>query len=551
MPEELPEGYYLKNFSFLLRFVSDAYPALLDDEERALASSFFSLDEDAQKLYVRLSNRKGDLFRTDRVNYAEIPDLPSTLSRLVDQGFAVGIVPALSDAVTLCTKTELQALPQLKHLPRQSRKAELIDQLMSAETAGFSQVNPVEHHDIEVLEIYGQETLARYRLLFFGNFYQDMTEFVLHELVAPFEQYELTGQGGPFENRQAVDRLIILKNLSDLSYEVIESDTTGDDLLALLEHFPERPSERLHARRYDKTINRIARQLERLGRHAEALAAYRRTVSAPSRERRARIFSNLGDHPAALALCEAIEAQPLSESERVFARTFGNRLAKRQKLSPTFPAVRRPGDIPQSTVIMPSSSDRVELDAVQFYNANQDQAIAFYVENMLFRSLFGLCFWDVIFAPVAGVFFNPFQRGPIDLYTEDFVPNRAQLIEQRMQQIAEGEMAAIVSKTFAEKSGVTNHFVSWGYLSDELLELALTHIPISHHLLIFRRMLTDLKNNASGFPDLVLFYPDGYELIEIKGPGDKLQENQTRWFSYFIDHEIPASVVNVEYCDGS
>jgi hypothetical protein len=38
-------------------------------------------------------------------------------------------------------------------------------------------------------------------------------------------------------------------------------------------------------------------------------------------------------------------------------------------------------------------------------------------------------------------------------------------------------------------------------------------------------------------------------MIEIKGPGDKLQKNQARWFRYFQDHNIAAELVNVEYLD--
>ena len=39
-------------------------------------------------------------------------------------------------------------------------------------------------------------------------------------------------------------------------------------------------------------------------------------------------------------------------------------------------------------------------------------------------------------------------------------------------------------------------------------------------------MLADLRNNCSGFPDLILFRDGQYELVEVKGPGDRLQINQ-------------------------
>ena len=72
-------------------------------------------------------------------------------------------------------------------------------------------------------------------------------------------------------------------------------------------------------------------------------------------------------------------------------------------------------------------------------------------------------------------------------------------------------------------------------------------IPGEHLCRIFRRMLADLRNNTNGLPDLILFSGNSYQLVEIKGPGDKLQKNQTRWFEFFRQENIPASVANVEY----
>ena len=33
----------------------------------------------------------------------------------------------------------------------------------------------------------------------------------------------------------------------------------------------------------------------------------------------------------------------------------------------------------------------------------------YYLENTLIGGMFGLAFWDIIFAPAKGVFFHPFQ----------------------------------------------------------------------------------------------------------------------------------------------
>ena len=84
-------------------------------------------------------------------------------------------------------------------------------------------------------------------------------------------------------------------------------------------------------------------------------------------------------------------------------------------------------------------------------------------------------------------------------------------------------------------------------LDDVLLSRCVNNIPVEHLQLIFRRMLNDLRNNTNGLPDLILFDDSEYRMIEIKGPGDKLQKNQTRWFNFFRREKIPATVVNVEY----
>ncbi|MNH26775.1 VRR-NUC domain protein [compost metagenome] len=86
-------------------------------------------------------------------------------------------------------------------------------------------------------------------------------------------------------------------------------------------------------------------------------------------------------------------------------------------------------------------------------------------------------------------------------------------------------------------------------LSEELLTLALECIPAEHLQRLFQRLLADVKANRSGLPDLVRFWPaeKRYEFVEVKGPGDKLQDNQIRWLQYCSDHGIPVSVCHVQW----
>jgi hypothetical protein len=38
-------------------------------------------------------------------------------------------------------------------------------------------------------------------------------------------------------------------------------------------------------------------------------------------------------------------------------------------------------------------------------------------------------------------------------------------------------------------------------------------------------------------------------MIEVKGPGDRLQDNQQRWIEFCLSHEIPVAVCHVRWAD--
>jgi hypothetical protein len=173
----------------------------------------------------------------------------------------------------------------------------------------------------------------------------------------------------------------------------------------------------------------------------------------------------------------------------------------------------------------------------------------YYVENTLIKALFGLHFWDAIFAPVSGAFFHPFHTGPVDLYSRDFSAKRSVLLEQGFDRLENAEYVAQIKKTFRAKHGIQSPFVSWRHLSSGLLDMALECIPALHLRLYFTRLLSNLQKNRNGLPDLVQFWPSEkrYQMIEVKGPGDRLQDNQRRWVQFCLEHQLPVVVCHVRW----
>jgi len=523
----LPEDYYLKNFRCVLTFVESRYQDLLTDNEKDYIDAFQFLDENAQRLYARLMLRKGPFFRRDKLNYPEIEAIDQAAVQLKKSGlFAIYTRDKpidgnnVEDFLALLSKVELESL---------------LNTYLEFDTPS----GQISKH---VLLELGAEHLS------IEDFRRELQFSVYEPLGAEHLGYLIDKDTRFFSRREIIDDTMQLYHLSELAYLSIESN----DLEALLQIADmailiDEPSLR---RRRDKVVNRIARQLERLDQHHEALRLFGLSASAPARERQARmyhsVFENSGE---ALLCCEQIIAAPEDEAEFEFAAKFGRRILKKNKL--TIPEI-----YPVFEPLTPAShileiefeqGRRVEEATRCWYESNGHRAV--YVENALFTGLFGLVFWDIIFAPIKGVFFNPFQRGPVDLFTSLFRVQREELIAARLLAIEDGTvLSARAFETFDDKRYIANFLVNWQVIDRSLLQLALERIPAKHLLSVFERLLVDLRSNRSGLPDLIVF-PDtgGYQLVEVKGPGDKLQANQSRWIRHFEQVKLPFEVVNVQW----
>ncbi len=535
---DLPDHYYLDNFRFLLEFVSGRYRDLLTSGETVWCDDFFQLPDNAQRLYVRLIQRKGPLFRTDRLSYPEINSLDRAVGHLLDTGFADRAMEVgQREKLALLLKPELLALPEAAGLGTSRKKQELLAILGE---------RPVSMPAIPIIRPLHRHRMQVFRLLFFGNPDQDLTEFVLHELgVTRYETCFLDSGVRPFQDRCEIDTWLALHALAQNIHEVIDSGSQ-DDLLALIDDLPERPPGNRTGRRHDTLVNRIARQCERLSLFEQALALYRRSCTPPSRERRVRILARLNRLEESRRLCQEMAEDPGSEPEQEFSARW---LARHSGgAGRSGPAAEYS---PPVTEVCLAAKPGVPVEILAGDWFRESGASAVYVENSLLPGIFGLAFWDIIFAPVRGAFFHPFQRGPADLFSPEFQQNRKSLIDARMAEITDGyTLEAIVLSHFRSKQDLANHFVDWSRLSEDLLKATLAGLPNQGLLSVFSRLLRDPARNRSGFPDLAVFHAGRCELVEVKGPGDRLQDNQRRWLHHFSRSGIDARVLRVRFDGG-
>ncbi len=540
MPHQLPADYYLDNFRQLLDFVAERYWPLLNAREQGFHRRLTGMPREAQMLYVRLLSRRGEYFLQRKLTYPEIGNVPAAAdilacNQLLERNPKLGLEQAcaLLTKADICHRLELSPSPGrgvlLQGLDSDPRgHPTIISRLLSGEV---------------VYRVLDSDLFTTFKLCFFGNLRQDLTDFVLRDLgLFRYENYPLEQRQLLFYQRAQIDQHLQYYRSVEQLDAVLQSDTAT--ILTLWQELPPmQADDPVLNRRLQRLGNTLARQLERLGAAQQALDIYRQLQQPPARERCARILAARGDLAGSLQLCKAMIAAPANEAERHFAAEFGYRQARKKGIDWPSPQRYQP---PLQRLELKAAGIRVELASAHHLAADGD---CHYVENSLLNGMLGLLIWDIVFAPVRGAFFNPFQAAPSDFYDPGFISRRGQLLQRRLSETTNpGAMAKIVLARFESKYGISNPLVNWSGLSETLLRQALERIPLDHWQVMLRRLLSDLKQHRSGMPDLVHFPSEGgYEWIEVKGPGDRLQKNQRRWLAFFATQSIPHRVLHVDW----
>ena len=483
---------------------------------------------------MRLYTRKGPTFRLAKLNYAEIPDLPLAVEALAEAGL-VDTRPELSagEVARLLTLAELR---RLDWVPEPKRpKAELLAELDDWEDSrpprdwGLTETLLQPRHWL---------TLHRLQLLYFGNEYQSLTDFVLSDLgLFQYEDYPLGKANRWFEHSEELEQHLLIGDLKSAVYDAREAG----DVAALVElaepilHTDWLGSARPRA---DRLANRLGFRLEQWGEAERALQLFQTNDQPPARERRCRIHYKAGRFVAANEALDAIRLDPKDATEARFITRFAPRVAKKLKLA--IDPVPAPVVIEQ-THRWPQGDGSVEQQVC----ARLDDA--YWLENLLPLGVFGLIHWQWIFQPVAGAFHHPFQQAPADLYEADFLARRGLRSQQLYAELSAAQARQLIGANWDAKAGRQNPFVHWGALDKALVLRAFDALPWQHWQAICKHLWLDLKRHRAGFPDLFQFTASGGRFIEVKGPGDRLQDNQRDWLAVFEQAGIDAEVWYIRY----
>ena len=383
----------------------------------------------------------------------------------------------------------------------------------------------------------------RLRLLFFGNFHQDWTQFVLSDLgISSYERVPV--HSSPFRTRAHIDAFYRL-------HECRAALQEGAELAGIVASLPPpiTDSDWLEEHR-QRLLFQVGRAYERLDDASAARAVLSVCTHRGARLRMVRLLERAQEWRAAQALCLAVRENPQSEAERQQVRRVLPRLNRKLGMPPA-----------EKIGLTRLASFDVELElsadgrAVEFqvrdHLARQEPAHSsvHYVENGLINSLFGLLCWDAIFAPLPGAFFHEFQFGPADLESPYFYERRRERFAACFAALDTNRYLDIIRSRLRAKAGIQAPFVAWGLLKQPLLEHALLCFPPPHLRLWFEWIVRDVVENRCGFPDLVQFWPSErrYRMVEIKGPGDRLRDNQRRFLEFCTEHRMQVFVCRARW----
>lgn len=557
---ELPPKYYLEYFNYLLDFVQEKYRHILNENEWRFLRKYYCLSEDAQCLFIRFSNRKGLFFKINKLSYAELEDIPALLNELLERDFIAHVNAEKHETFgkellgvfgkdELCTRfAPIIALSQ-EHLPKAERvsyKKLKKDELVEAILRDFSFEEIAEAvRDMEpIVKVCFEFEVTFMKFLFFGNRYLDMTEFVVRDLgLIQYESHDDDKLVARFNTRKDAEDKWLITDQNDLFLQ-LKTTAPSLEVYDWFMNFADTVGELSEVAKpsYERLIIKVATHLEKSKLYDEALNTYRLTEQVPSRERQVRTLQKLGYIDEALSLCQLMIEFPKNADEKFFAFDFINYVNSKKRVykKSTTSWLHRS----ESITISEEFRRQVEMGVVDYYQRNGKLAV--FSENYVWRAIFGLIFWDIVFDPSLVAFHHPFQRRPSDLYLPDFYEKRKDIIINHLDSFNNIQSLLVyMGEHYESKFGIANPFVPW--LEDMWLVVRKAVEVIDFEALkkILHEMSKNLVENLRGFPDLFMWDDNEYCFVEVKSPTDNLSNQQLFWLHFFKEVGVNSKVLRV------
>ncbi len=502
--------------------INDRYLPVLEPAHKRFLEDFRSLPDDAQCLYIRMLNRRGRIFDGRKFTYKEIQNITDQITILLNAGFVKGLknsdVKSWFKVVTRDLLIDLISSQCANgSFGRSWPKSELIKfALHQLDFSHSTMQGAMENFIVQIRA----DDIGYLLFLFFGKIEQGLTRFTLRDLgVSGTSGYKTRFKPRFKDKASALNAWFYIQKQSEI--ELLDGnefaewgnqmaswpDAIGDQSVLLRQ----------------KVIYQLGERIEKYGETGLAEQVYATAHSWPASERLVRIVYARGDKQRAMTLLDNMMNDPSCDEELLFAEDFHQR-KYHQKRTSRITDILRSGQVIK---LDESFRNSPEEGAAEYFRVRGAQV--FHSENRLWRKLFGLLFWELLFEDEFSSIYNDFERSPKDLGTGKFYPLYSAQIEKQLAMIFDtAYMLKRLLATIARQYGKANSIFRWQPDMFDEIKAFVQGSPAESVSQILRRMAKDYPGNSSGFPDLLVIKKNHAQFIEIKTEGDQLRRNQLK-----------------------
>ncbi|CCQ10048.1 DNA polymerase III epsilon subunit [Pseudoalteromonas luteoviolacea B = ATCC 29581] len=542
----LPQKYYLNHFDELCQFINQTSLTLLDEAQLKRFHALFMLSEDARCLLVRLFSRRHQVFSIDSLSYQEIARIDLAIAELKRANWLR--TPIEEDLFSW-----LQSLKksQLQEIAQHFNKSELVKSAKKSQWLEYVQLAIPREALISsdfascFIVLLAQQDFDYWQFLYFGSSAQQLNLFSLRDMGIMKTRDHAPGHLQPrFDDIRSAKTAFQLSMWSSQIKQVTgdELPHLAGDMIEWQSHI-EQQNDDASIERYHHLLLRLAGKLEKdnhgLSKQCFALCKHPKAI-----EKKIRLHYSEGDHIRCQALLNDVLKDPPNEELAIFAEDFWLRKFNQKRTSVLTDLLRTSN---QPIFIDEAFKNQVEEGVCEFLHRQHKQA--FHVENQLWRTLFGLVFWQELYLNEKAGVFTEFQRTPSVLKRDCFYQTMELEIENRLQSLTSSlqwrNLLVDHASRFYEQP--TNLFHWHSELLTPLLAF-IEVVPLQQVKELLRRMAMRFHSLKDGFPDLLIINGCGeVSFMEVKAPGDVLRRNQLVSINSLIECGFNVSVQTVEW----
>ena len=516
MRKTLPARYYLDHFHEFLRFFEGQSGVLLDTASRDFIDSFIALPEPQQCIVVRAASRKYAVINRNHFNYDEIAQPQEQIDVLIAQEWFLSLDAApIWDVVSVLNKADIIELlanyQDIRGLSGQSKAA--LSQLLERQITqhGWPDSFSCSHY----LYCAFDQPLRFLLFLYFGNTKGRLNQFSMRDLGIMRTRADSAASAD-------VARFDNAEEAAAAWYYAYHTDTlpylSSAELRALAEQtLPEADSavgQQLQDRYCLKLGQLLLTEFPPL-----ALSVLARGQGDQAKEKWLRELYKSGDKAQVKSALEEIIDNPGSDTLLTFAEDFYARKFHKKRTSALTDMLRNAS---RTLALDESQNQQVERGVIAWYKRRG--ITAWRTENRLWRVLFGLTFWDLLYSQEALV--NEFDRRPQPLRHNDFYDQYHIQIDALLDALPTADsMLEHVTRQAAAHFGKVNSLFMWSQSLLDTPRILLTQGDYEAVKRLLVMMCRDFKTLRDGFPDIMVL-DTTLRFEEIKAPGDQLRRNQ-------------------------